>query len=248
MTKARNDAGMANAHNGAGTMNMHNGASNVKGFARQKLNSQTGDAKAKSRSYFDRHHGSLFAHGGYWNLDYRHTLRRIEMLEPSNLIDIGCGPGGFLSRAHKTFPNLQLYGLDLSENMVSEVRKRFDGQVEAIVGDAENMPLADGSFDVVTCNMSIHHYPHPQAAVNEMFRILKPGGTLLLNDMDCIPPVRTAANVLFPRLPGGDVKMYSRNEIMALLERAGFTVTMYRKISPFSFLCVAQKNSLMRLT
>ena len=89
--------------------------------------------------------------------------------------------------------------------------------------------------------MSIHHYPHPQAAVNEMFRILQPGGHLLLEDMDCIPPIRAIANFVFPRLPGGDVKMYNQREIRAMLGAAGFTVLSYHKITPWTFLCVAEK-------
>ena len=103
------------------------------------------------------------------------------------------------------------------------------------------MPLESDQYQVVTCNMSIHHYPHPQDAVNEMHRILKPGGYLLLNDMDCAVPIRAAANWIFPRLPGGDVKMYCRNEIEGMVRSAGFRMVRYRKISPFSFQCIAKK-------
>ena len=82
---------------------------------------------------------------------------------------------------------------------------------------------------------------NPQNALNEMFRILKPGGFLLLNDMDCIAPIRTAANWIFPRLPGGDVKMYRRDEIEGMVRAAGFQKIRYRKISPFSFQCIAKR-------
>ena len=71
--------------------------------------------------------------------------------------------------------------------------------------------------------------------------ILKPGGALLLNDMDCAAPIRAVANWLFPRLPGGDVKMYNQKEIEEMVRRAGFRNIRYRKISPFSFQCVAWK-------
>lgn len=93
----------------------------------------------------------------------------------------------------------------------------------------------------MTCNMSIHHYPHPQKAVNEMYRILTDGGCLLLNDMDCAAPIRWCANRIFPHLPGGDVKMYNRAEIMEMVKQAGFKEIEYRKISPFSFQCIAVK-------
>ena len=89
--------------------------------------------------------------------------------------------------------------------------------------------------------MSIHHYPHPQKAVNETYGIMKIGGYLLLNDMDCASPVRAIANFCFPRMKAGDVKMYNRDEILELVKTAGFEKVKYRKISPFTFQCIAKK-------
>ena len=156
--------------------------------------------------------------------------------------DIGSGPGAFLSLVEETFPDIQLNALDLSEEMINETKERLSNTAIATVGDSENMPLEGEQYQVVTCNMSIHHYPHPQNALNEMYRILKPGGYLLLNDMDCIAPIRAAANWIFPRLPGGDVKMYRRDEIEEMVRSAGFQNIRYRKISPFSFQCIAEKT------
>jgi len=198
-------------------------------------------AKQKSRSYFDSHRKSRLAHGGYWRHDYRYQLEEIGRIMPDRLIDIGCGPGAFLCLVEEAYPGIQLNALDISPEMVQETRERLSDTAIATVGDSEHMPLEDGQYKVVTCNMSIHHYPHPQDALNEMYRILKPGGVLLLNDMDCVAPIRAVANWLFPRLPGGDVKMYSRKEIEGMVRQAGFRSVRYRKISPFSFQCVAGK-------
>lgn len=199
------------------------------------------NAKEKSQHYFDAHQRSLLARNGYWKRDYRYALEQISLAGPETLVDIGCGPGGFLCAVHEAFPHVRLYALDLSEGMIDQVKERLGEAVEAAAGDSECMPVADDSFDMVTCNMSIHHYPHPQLAVDEMHRILKPGGALLLNDMDCIAPVRAVANIVFPRLPGGDVKMYKKSEILEMAGKAGFVTLAYRKISPLSFQCVAMK-------
>ena len=182
----------------------------------------TQNAKQKSRDYFNSHQKSRLAHGGYWRHDYRYQLEVIGRIRPDRLIDIGCGPGAFLSMVEKTFPDIQLNALDISEEMAGETRGRLGPSAVVTVGDAEHMPLESGQYNVVTCNMSIHHYPHPQDAVNEMYRILAPGGTLLLNDMDCSAPIRAVANWGFPRLPGGDVKMYTRREITEMIQNAGF--------------------------
>ena len=199
------------------------------------------NAKEKSRAYFNAHRKSRLARGGYWRADYRSVMKEIERFQPANLIDIGCGPGGFLCAVQKRFPDIQLNALDLSEEMVRETQERLGPSAVAIVGDSEHMPLESVRYEIVTCNMSIHHYPHAQDAVNEMYRILKPGGTLLLNDMDCASPIRALANWAFPRLPGGDVRMYTRREISQMIQEAGFERWYYRKISPFSFLCTARK-------
>ena len=199
------------------------------------------NAKEKSRAYFNAHRKSRLARGGYWRADYRHVMKEIERFRPASLIDIGCGSGGFLCAVQKCFPDIQLNALDLSEEMVRETQERLGPSAVAIVGDSERMPLESEQYEIVTCNMSIHHYPHAQNAVNEMYRILKPGGTLLLNDMDCASPIRALANWAFPRLPGGDVKMYTRREITQMIQEAGFGRWYYRKISPFSFLCTARK-------
>ena len=199
------------------------------------------NAKQKSREYFNSHRKSRLAHGGYWRHDYRYQLEAIDRIRPDRLIDIGCGPRAFLSLVEETFPMIQLNALDLSDEMIHETKERLSGTAIATIGDSENMPLDGEQYQVVTCNMSIHHYPHPQNALNEMYRILKPGGYLLLNDMDCIAPIRAAANWLFPRLPGGDVKMYCREEIEEIVRNAGFQKIQYRKISLFSFQCIAEK-------
>ena len=160
-------------------------------------------AKQKSKEYFDSHRKSRLAHGGYWRHDYRYQLEEIGRIRPDRLIDIGCGPGAFLCLVEGKYPDIQLNALDLSEEMIQETRERLAETAIATVGDSENMPLEGGQYQAVTCNMSIHHYPHPQKALNEMYRILVPGGYLLLNDMDCIAPIRAVANWIFPRLQIG---------------------------------------------
>ena len=178
---------------------------------------------------------------GYWKRDYRYIVDAVKTTAPDSLIDIGCGTGAFLQFISEKIPDIRLYGLDLSEGMIREVNSRMGTSATVYQGDSEHMPLSDGQFDFVTCNMSIHHYPQAQLAVNEMFRILKAGGTVCINDMDCVAPIRWVANKIFPHLKSGDVKMYCRQEIEGMLKYAGFESIHYRKISSFTFLCTAKK-------
>lgn len=106
---------------------------------------------------------------------------------PFDLLDIGCGTGTWVAWvAGSALPSRRLVGLDYSAAMCGVAGKKAEAIVEApprfVNGDAEHLPFADGSFDVVTCSNSFHHYPHQEAAIREMVRVLRPGGRLMLID------------------------------------------------------------------
>lgn len=107
---------------------------------------------------------------------------------PVDLLDIGCGTGSLISLvSHSRLPHRHLAGLDYAMNMCQQAHVKLvrAGQATAISvlnGDSEHLPFADASFDVVTCGNSFHHYPHQQAVVCEMRRILRPQGQLMIID------------------------------------------------------------------
>jgi len=98
--------------------------------------------------------------------------------------DIGAGTGfiteGLIEKG------LKVIAIDQSEAMLVEMKKKFakfEG-VEYRVGEAESLPLADNTVDYVFANMYLHHVANPQLAIREMVRILKPGGMLVITDLD----------------------------------------------------------------
>lgn len=117
----------------------------------------------------------------------RALKRRIEdlRLKSPRILDIGSGTGQFPEVLHNAFPDCQVWALDLVRGMLeggSERWKRLSGRVHPVQADSERLPFADGFFDVLTCANSFHHYPNQAAAIQEMRRVLKPGGTLMLLD------------------------------------------------------------------
>jgi len=98
--------------------------------------------------------------------------------------DIGAGSGfvteGLLRRG------LRVIAVDRSEAMLEEMRRKFGagGAVEYRLGEAESLPLADGSVDYAFANMVLHHVESPPVAIREMARIVKPGGRLVITDLD----------------------------------------------------------------
>ncbi len=101
------------------------------------------------------------------------------------ILDVGCGTGVFASRIRAASPRSTVWGVDLVSAMLVRGRARWRSDPEhvaAVQGDSERLPFATGSFDVVTCANSFHHYPRQEVAVAEMHRVLKPGGRLFLVD------------------------------------------------------------------
>jgi len=77
--------------------------------------------------------------------------------------------------------------VDFTENMLAQGRQLAQEQgltnVDFRLGDAEAVPAETNEFDLVVSRYSAHHWPHPQQALREFVRVLKPGGTLLMNDI-----------------------------------------------------------------
>jgi phosphatidylethanolamine/phosphatidyl-N-methylethanolamine N-methyltransferase len=98
------------------------------------------------------------------------------------ILEVGVGTGislPYYSRASRVF------GIDLSEEMLSKARERVStrdlAQVEGLaVMDAEELVFPDASFDVVTAQCVVNTVPHPEAALDEFARVLKPGGEIIL--------------------------------------------------------------------
>ena len=98
--------------------------------------------------------------------------------------DIGAG-SGFISEG-LIGKGLKVIAVDQSEAMLAEMRKKFSGAegIEYRLGEAEKLPIPDETVDYVFANMYIHHVESLPKAIKEMVRILKPGGELVITDMD----------------------------------------------------------------
>ena len=108
------------------------------------------------------------------------------------LLDVAGGTGDisfrFLDRAGQGHATV----LDLTEPMLVEGRKRAEaasmaGSIDWVVGDAMALPFADNSFDVYTISFGIRNVTRPQEALNEAYRVLKPGGRLMVLEFSQIP-------------------------------------------------------------
>src|SRR5579862_8565055 len=98
------------------------------------------------------------------------------------ILEVGVGTGISLPHYSKS---CQICGVDISEPMLRKARERVEefglGNVEGLwVMDAENLNFPDASFDVVAAQHVVSTVPHPEAALDEFARVLKPGGEIIL--------------------------------------------------------------------
>ena len=130
----------------------------------------------------------------------------------------------------------ELYGIDLSEKMLSVAESKLSGKVRLVLGDSEHLPFADNFFDVVYCNDSFHHYPAPENVIGEVQRVLKPGGTFLIGD--CWQPLvgRAIMNFYMRHSKEGDVKIYSKEEMISLLSHVSIIFHGSRSVIRLAFL------------
>lgn len=104
------------------------------------------------------------------------------------LVDVGCGPGYLIAKIAKEIPNLHIIGVDISGEMLAAASRNlnqlgFRERVEFRRGDSLNLPFENDSVDNIVSTMSLHHWANPKGAFHEIYRVLKPGGQLLLMDM-----------------------------------------------------------------
>lgn len=97
-----------------------------------------------------------------------------------NLLEVGCGTG-VLARQATTIvqPDGQVTGLDLSESMLSVARRKCPGAIFQ-QGNVMDLPFETGSFDVVIASFMLMFVPDQPLAIKEMWRVLKPGGRLVV--------------------------------------------------------------------
>lgn len=138
-----------------------------------------------AREYFDRVAGQWDdMRRAFFGEGVRQAAIGAAGVRPGMVVaDVGTGTGFLAELALDA--GATVIGIDNSEGMLDQVRTRFAGRpFEARVGDTAALPLRAGEVDAVLANMVLHHAEDPPAAIREMARALRPGGTLVITDAD----------------------------------------------------------------
>jgi len=105
------------------------------------------------------------------------TVRAIAPRPGERILDVAAGTGTSSSALARS--GAEVVALDFSPGMVAEGRRRHP-DLEFVEGDAEHLPFADDVYDAVTISFGLRNVEHPKVALAEMYRVLRPGGRLVI--------------------------------------------------------------------
>ena len=145
------------------------------------------------------------------------------------LLDLGCGTGQLADRLQRELRGTRVVGCDFSAGMLAQAARR-SRRVRWVRGDAQRLPFANGSFDVVTTTEAFHWFPDQRRALAECRRVLAPNGRLLLAAAS--PPFAALADAAAAasRVIGQPFRWPTAEEVKEMIAAAGFRVDSQRRI------------------
>ncbi len=151
---------------------------------------------------------------------------RMAISAGESLLDVGCGTGTLL---REVVGGVRLAGVDLSIAMIARARSSVGPAALLAVADAERLPFERASFDVIVFCSSFHFFPSPVEALEEVRRVLRPGGRVIMTDW-CADFLASRLVDRFLRWHDpAHQRIYSQEECARLLRQSGLRVLAVEK-------------------
>ena len=205
------------------------------------------DYEALSKKHFDGQAAEYDGRDTYYysqngKISCRDIAGQIKDISYTSLLDVGCGTGFLFEVLVRQRP-AKYCGADLSDEMIRVAKEKHIDGAEFIVSSADKLPYPDESFDIVTCSQSFHHYPYPEKAMQEAWRVLKKDGLYILSDTGIGGIGGWIDNhILFKLLKSGDCHTTDRKGIEKMMEAAGFIVTDSKQVKGFIYTVTGKKQ------
>ena len=154
-------------------------------------------------------------------------LNLVHVQDGWTMLDVGCGGGFTIRRLLNRSKGAQVYGIDISEESVTKARKVnaevLDKQVYITQGSAEQLPYSDELFDLVTAVETVYFWPNLPDCLQEVRRVLKPGGKFAIM-VEVVDSDSKWTNIV------DGMTAYTPEQLKTLLDDAGFIQTeIHRK-------------------
>ncbi len=117
-----------------------------------------------------------------WRKKAIHALHEVK---PKIILDVATGTGDVAILTHKLIAPTHITGIDISEGMLAEGRKKIvalglQDSIELVSGDSEQLAFNNNHFDGITVAFGVRNFEHLETGLQEMFRVLQPGGKLVI--------------------------------------------------------------------
>ncbi len=144
------------------------------------------------------------------------------------LLDLASGTGELEIRLVRLFPKIQLFALDSSPEMLSQARKKLEGseQVTLVQSDLTRpLPFEDAAFDWVIFANGLHYVAQPGNLLQEIRRVIKPGGKLIIEDYTVHGPfLWPLFEKLIKQFDTQHYRTYTLGELNEFVKTAGFNI------------------------
>ncbi|MCX6665693.1 MAG: methyltransferase domain-containing protein [Euryarchaeota archaeon] len=174
------------------------------------------------------------------------------------IVDLGTGPGLLLKELHDQIPTAQIIGVDSSENMLMIAHKNINdlhcSDCFVTHARAEQLPFGDNSIDCIVSRLSLSSWEKPQQTFVEIFRVLKPGGRVLIEDLNrgfpawklsirkVLMSLKTAKKDVITYHSEYYARAFSLAEAEQAFIKIGFTIVKKEgKKTGWNFLVIAEK-------
>ena len=153
----------------------------------------------------------------------RMALNMLELSPNDRVLDVACGPGNFTRGFARATGEGLVVGIDASKTMLAvAARKTESANLAYVRGDACALPFRDGSFDAICCFAALYLIQEPMRALEEIARVLAPGGRVaLLSSCNRGPLPASATNAVVRPLTG--IRIFARDELTRALRDRGLT-------------------------
>ena len=193
------------------------------------------DRRAEQRDSFSRQAAS-YARSMLATDENLPAMIELAMLGGDELmLDLAAGTGMvslvFASRVGR------VVAVDLTPAMLAQAAERRAregiGNVDLVLADVTSLPFADGTFELATCRIAIHHFLEPAPILAELRRVLRPGGRAVICDtLSSEDPAQAELHNRIERIRDpAHVRMLAESELRALLETSGFSIEAVRRTS-----------------
>jgi len=160
----------------------------------------------------------------------------LSQLNQGLVLDCGCGIGYLAKKISVTHPDFKVIGLEPSAAMLALARNRKN--LVYLVGSATSLPFRSSCFSAIICKEALHHVDYPHKALAEFYRVLRPGGILMLSDPCSDSFLLQALRRVSFRLCrkfNPDHGSFGADQMQRMLEQKGFNVQKQYRVGYLAY-------------